>query len=142
MLPYSAWSQFFPLFPGKLRPISMPVEYNWVGDYEDPNKIKRDSRRGKWSEHTSCTWHYGFCHALSYTFQPRCAACLDIYFCEPVLGSFMMHTYFFAEPLLGLRKLLNQAKENHDCQALQFGLTLYRHFIYSAVLSSLFWNWP
>uniref|UniRef100_A0A8D1WSY8 Connector enhancer of kinase suppressor of Ras 2 n=1 Tax=Sus scrofa TaxID=9823 RepID=A0A8D1WSY8_PIG len=31
--------------PGKLRPISMPVEYNWVGDYEDPNKMKRDSRR-------------------------------------------------------------------------------------------------
>ncbi|EGV98780.1 Connector enhancer of kinase suppressor of ras 2 [Cricetulus griseus] len=31
---------------GKLRPISMPVEYNWVGDYEDPNKMKRDSRRG------------------------------------------------------------------------------------------------
>ncbi|XP_054021972.1 connector enhancer of kinase suppressor of ras 2 isoform X5 [Dryobates pubescens] len=30
---------------GKLRPISMPVEYNWVGDYEDPNKIKRESRR-------------------------------------------------------------------------------------------------
>ncbi|XP_066170056.1 connector enhancer of kinase suppressor of ras 2 isoform X3 [Sylvia atricapilla] len=30
---------------GKLRPISMPVEYNWVGDYEDPNKIKRDTRR-------------------------------------------------------------------------------------------------
>ncbi|XP_060626078.2 connector enhancer of kinase suppressor of ras 2 isoform X1 [Anolis sagrei] len=30
---------------GKLRPISMPVEYNWVGDYEDPNKTKRDSRR-------------------------------------------------------------------------------------------------
>ncbi|XP_018100511.1 connector enhancer of kinase suppressor of Ras 2 L homeolog isoform X3 [Xenopus laevis] len=30
---------------GKLRPISMPVEYNWVGDYEDPNKLKRDSRR-------------------------------------------------------------------------------------------------
>uniref|UniRef100_A0A8D0EDE0 Connector enhancer of kinase suppressor of Ras 2 n=1 Tax=Salvator merianae TaxID=96440 RepID=A0A8D0EDE0_SALMN len=30
---------------GKLRPISMPVEYNWVGDYEDPNKSKRDSRR-------------------------------------------------------------------------------------------------
>nr|KAF6320473.1 connector enhancer of kinase suppressor of Ras 2 [Pipistrellus kuhlii] len=23
----------------------MPVEYNWVGDYEDPNKMKRDSRR-------------------------------------------------------------------------------------------------
>lgn len=23
----------------------MPVEYNWVGDYEDPNKIKRDTRR-------------------------------------------------------------------------------------------------
>ncbi|XP_044298266.1 connector enhancer of kinase suppressor of ras 2 [Varanus komodoensis] len=30
---------------GKLRPISMPVEYNWVGDYEDPSKSKRDSRR-------------------------------------------------------------------------------------------------
>lgn len=42
----------------------MPVEYNWVGDYEDPNKIKRDSRRGKWSGHTSCTRHYGFYHAL------------------------------------------------------------------------------
>jgi len=38
----------------------MPVEYNWVGDYEDPNKIKRDSRRGKWSEYTSCFrfFHY------------------------------------------------------------------------------------
>ncbi|XP_071994078.1 connector enhancer of kinase suppressor of ras 2 isoform X3 [Engystomops pustulosus] len=30
---------------GKLRPISMPVEYNWVGEYEDPSKMKRDSRR-------------------------------------------------------------------------------------------------
>ncbi|XP_053561236.1 connector enhancer of kinase suppressor of ras 2 [Bombina bombina] len=30
---------------GKLRPISMPVEYNWVGDYEDPSKMKRDGRR-------------------------------------------------------------------------------------------------
>ncbi|KAL0994315.1 hypothetical protein UPYG_G00120560 [Umbra pygmaea] len=30
---------------GRLRPISMPVEYNWVGDYEDPAKLKRDSRR-------------------------------------------------------------------------------------------------
>lgn len=30
---------------GKLRPISMPVEYNWVGDYDDPSKLKRDSRR-------------------------------------------------------------------------------------------------
>uniref|UniRef100_A0A8C6XRD5 Connector enhancer of kinase suppressor of Ras 2 n=1 Tax=Naja naja TaxID=35670 RepID=A0A8C6XRD5_NAJNA len=30
---------------GKLRPISMPVEYNWVGDYEEPSKIKRDNRR-------------------------------------------------------------------------------------------------
>ncbi|XP_060090045.1 connector enhancer of kinase suppressor of ras 2 isoform X4 [Heteronotia binoei] len=30
---------------GKLRPISMPVEYNWVGDYEEPSKTKRDSRR-------------------------------------------------------------------------------------------------
>ncbi|KAG8137288.1 hypothetical protein E2320_004536, partial [Naja naja] len=23
----------------------MPVEYNWVGDYEEPSKIKRDNRR-------------------------------------------------------------------------------------------------
>ncbi|KAM9319358.1 connector enhancer of kinase suppressor of ras 2 isoform 2-T2 [Gastrophryne carolinensis] len=30
---------------GKLRPISMPVEYNWVGDYEDPSKMKRDNRK-------------------------------------------------------------------------------------------------
>ncbi|XP_063811831.1 connector enhancer of kinase suppressor of ras 2 isoform X3 [Pseudophryne corroboree] len=30
---------------GKLRPISMPVEYNWVGEYEEPTKMKRDSRR-------------------------------------------------------------------------------------------------
>ncbi|XP_078512242.1 connector enhancer of kinase suppressor of ras 2 isoform X2 [Lissotriton helveticus] len=30
---------------GKLRPISMPVEYNWGGDYEEPTKVKRDSRR-------------------------------------------------------------------------------------------------
>jgi hypothetical protein len=26
----------------------MPVEYNWVGDYEDPAKLKRESRRGEW----------------------------------------------------------------------------------------------
>ncbi|CAB1422037.1 unnamed protein product [Pleuronectes platessa] len=30
---------------GRLRPISMPVEYNWVGDNEDPAKLKRESRR-------------------------------------------------------------------------------------------------
>ncbi|KAF7656026.1 hypothetical protein LDENG_00047130 [Lucifuga dentata] len=30
---------------GRLRPISMPVEYNWAGDNEDPAKLKRDSRR-------------------------------------------------------------------------------------------------
>nr|XP_015196987.1 PREDICTED: connector enhancer of kinase suppressor of ras 2 isoform X2 [Lepisosteus oculatus] len=30
---------------GRLRPISMPVEYNWVGDYEDPSKMKREGRR-------------------------------------------------------------------------------------------------
>ncbi|XP_066555126.1 connector enhancer of kinase suppressor of ras 2 isoform X3 [Amia ocellicauda] len=30
---------------GRLRPISMPVEYNWVGDYEDPSKLKREGRR-------------------------------------------------------------------------------------------------
>ncbi|XP_053335267.1 connector enhancer of kinase suppressor of ras 2 isoform X6 [Clarias gariepinus] len=30
---------------GKLRPISMPVEYNWVGDYEDPAKMKKELRR-------------------------------------------------------------------------------------------------
>ncbi|XP_038587725.1 connector enhancer of kinase suppressor of ras 2 isoform X2 [Micropterus salmoides] len=31
---------------GRLRPISMPVECNWVGDYEDPAKLNRESRRG------------------------------------------------------------------------------------------------
>ncbi|TRZ00023.1 hypothetical protein DNTS_033972 [Danionella cerebrum] len=31
---------------GRLRPISMPVEYNWVPDYEDPGRLKRDGRRG------------------------------------------------------------------------------------------------
>lgn len=31
---------------GRLRPISMPVEYNWVGDYEDPAKLKKEIRRG------------------------------------------------------------------------------------------------
>ncbi|XP_073796877.1 connector enhancer of kinase suppressor of ras 2 isoform X21 [Danio rerio] len=30
---------------GRLRPISMPVEYNWVPDYEDPARVKRDGRR-------------------------------------------------------------------------------------------------
>ncbi|XP_056155454.1 connector enhancer of kinase suppressor of ras 2 [Lampris incognitus] len=30
---------------GRLRPISMPVECNWVGDYEDPAKMNRESRR-------------------------------------------------------------------------------------------------
>ncbi|XP_026860948.2 connector enhancer of kinase suppressor of ras 2 isoform X2 [Electrophorus electricus] len=30
---------------GRLRPISMPVEYNWVGDYEDPAKLKKEPRR-------------------------------------------------------------------------------------------------
>uniref|UniRef100_A0A3Q3BI10 Connector enhancer of kinase suppressor of Ras 2a n=1 Tax=Kryptolebias marmoratus TaxID=37003 RepID=A0A3Q3BI10_KRYMA len=32
---------------GRLRPISMPVECNWVGDYEDPTKLNRESRRGE-----------------------------------------------------------------------------------------------
>ncbi|XP_055500393.1 connector enhancer of kinase suppressor of ras 2 isoform X8 [Leucoraja erinacea] len=30
---------------GKLRPISMPVEYSWVGEHEDSNRPKRDGRR-------------------------------------------------------------------------------------------------
>ncbi|XP_051969946.1 connector enhancer of kinase suppressor of ras 2 isoform X3 [Xyrauchen texanus] len=30
---------------GRLRPISMPVEYNWVPDYEDPGRLKREGRR-------------------------------------------------------------------------------------------------
>lgn len=25
----------------------MPVEYNWVPDYEDPARMKREGRRGK-----------------------------------------------------------------------------------------------
>ncbi|XP_028322913.1 connector enhancer of kinase suppressor of ras 2-like isoform X4 [Gouania willdenowi] len=34
-----------PTYAGRLRPISMPVEYNWVGDDEDLAKLKRESRR-------------------------------------------------------------------------------------------------
>ncbi|XP_059390863.1 connector enhancer of kinase suppressor of ras 2-like isoform X9 [Carassius carassius] len=30
---------------GRLRPISMPAEYNWVPDYEDPARMKREGRR-------------------------------------------------------------------------------------------------
>ncbi|XP_052398469.1 connector enhancer of kinase suppressor of ras 2-like isoform X9 [Carassius gibelio] len=30
---------------GHLRPISMPAEYNWVPDYEDPARMKREGRR-------------------------------------------------------------------------------------------------
>uniref|UniRef100_A0A3P8WNQ3 Connector enhancer of kinase suppressor of Ras 2 n=1 Tax=Cynoglossus semilaevis TaxID=244447 RepID=A0A3P8WNQ3_CYNSE len=33
---------------GRLRPISMPVDYNWAGDNEDLGKLKRESRRGEW----------------------------------------------------------------------------------------------
>uniref|UniRef100_A0A8C5C6B4 Connector enhancer of kinase suppressor of Ras 2a n=1 Tax=Gadus morhua TaxID=8049 RepID=A0A8C5C6B4_GADMO len=29
----------------RLRPISMPVECNWTGDYEDPAKLNRDNQR-------------------------------------------------------------------------------------------------
>uniref|UniRef100_A0A3B3ZZ29 Connector enhancer of kinase suppressor of Ras 2b n=1 Tax=Periophthalmus magnuspinnatus TaxID=409849 RepID=A0A3B3ZZ29_9GOBI len=32
---------------GRLRPISMPVECNWVGDYEDPAKLNRERSRGE-----------------------------------------------------------------------------------------------
>uniref|UniRef100_A0A8C9WC88 Connector enhancer of kinase suppressor of Ras 2 n=1 Tax=Scleropages formosus TaxID=113540 RepID=A0A8C9WC88_SCLFO len=34
---------------GRLRPISMPVECNWVTDYEDPAKMKREGRRGEYN---------------------------------------------------------------------------------------------
>ncbi|XP_059380797.1 connector enhancer of kinase suppressor of ras 2-like isoform X11 [Carassius carassius] len=30
---------------GRLRPFSMPVEYNWVPEYEDPARMKREGRR-------------------------------------------------------------------------------------------------
>ncbi|XP_056594464.1 connector enhancer of kinase suppressor of ras 2 isoform X10 [Triplophysa dalaica] len=30
---------------GRLRPNSMPVEYNWVPEYEDPARLKREGRR-------------------------------------------------------------------------------------------------
>uniref|UniRef100_H2SL91 Connector enhancer of kinase suppressor of Ras 2 n=1 Tax=Takifugu rubripes TaxID=31033 RepID=H2SL91_TAKRU len=33
------------VYTGRLRPISMPVECNWTGDYEDPAKLNRDTRR-------------------------------------------------------------------------------------------------
>lgn len=45
---------------GRLRPISMPVEYNWVGDYEDPAKLTKEIRRGV----CICMWvdeHRGGC---------------------------------------------------------------------------------
>ncbi|KAK3541471.1 hypothetical protein QTP86_026268, partial [Hemibagrus guttatus] len=32
---------------GRLRPISMPVEYKWVPDYEDPARLKREGRRAE-----------------------------------------------------------------------------------------------
>lgn len=35
------------VFSGRMRPISMPVEYNWVPDYEDPARMKREGRRGE-----------------------------------------------------------------------------------------------
>lgn len=35
------------LLAGRLRPISMPVECNWGGDYEDPAKLHRENRRGE-----------------------------------------------------------------------------------------------
>uniref|UniRef100_A0A3Q2E4A2 Connector enhancer of kinase suppressor of Ras 2a n=1 Tax=Cyprinodon variegatus TaxID=28743 RepID=A0A3Q2E4A2_CYPVA len=41
---------------GRLRPISMPVECNWVGDYEDPAKLNRETRRG---EHASLLRYVG-----------------------------------------------------------------------------------
>lgn len=31
----------------------MPVECNWVGDYEDPAKLNRESRRGE-LQHVEC----------------------------------------------------------------------------------------
>uniref|UniRef100_A0A4W4HAU0 Connector enhancer of kinase suppressor of Ras 2a n=1 Tax=Electrophorus electricus TaxID=8005 RepID=A0A4W4HAU0_ELEEL len=34
---------------GRLRPISMPVEYSWVPDYEDPARLKREGRRGEYN---------------------------------------------------------------------------------------------
>lgn len=36
------------LTAGRLRPISMPVEYNWTADGDDLAKLKRESRRGEW----------------------------------------------------------------------------------------------
>uniref|UniRef100_A0A3Q2Y7K2 Connector enhancer of kinase suppressor of Ras 2a n=1 Tax=Hippocampus comes TaxID=109280 RepID=A0A3Q2Y7K2_HIPCM len=36
-----------PTYGKELRPISMPVECTWGGDYEDPAKLHRESRRGE-----------------------------------------------------------------------------------------------
>uniref|UniRef100_A0A672T0Y1 Connector enhancer of kinase suppressor of Ras 2 n=1 Tax=Sinocyclocheilus grahami TaxID=75366 RepID=A0A672T0Y1_SINGR len=41
---------------GRLRPISMPVEYNWVPDYEDPARMKREGRRVI-NTYCSLIWH-------------------------------------------------------------------------------------
>lgn len=35
------------LIVGRLRPISMPAERNWVGDYEEHGKLNRECHRGK-----------------------------------------------------------------------------------------------
>lgn len=35
------------LIAGRLRPISMPVERKWVGDYEEHGKLNRECHRGK-----------------------------------------------------------------------------------------------
>lgn len=46
--------------PGRLRPVSMPVEYNWVGDNEDLTKLTRESRRGMWeAEKDTGSWGEG-----------------------------------------------------------------------------------
>ena len=28
----------------------MPLEYNWVGDCDEPMKLNRESRRGEWEK--------------------------------------------------------------------------------------------
>lgn len=39
---------------GRLRPISMPVECNWVGDYEEHTKQNRECHRGKFIDVCMC----------------------------------------------------------------------------------------
>uniref|UniRef100_A0A672T2U1 Connector enhancer of kinase suppressor of Ras 2 n=1 Tax=Sinocyclocheilus grahami TaxID=75366 RepID=A0A672T2U1_SINGR len=63
---------------GRLRPISMPVEYNWVPDYEDPARMKREGRRGELCQSQYCnyTWLFSCFYFFPLLFTLRCSVFL------------------------------------------------------------------